>query len=104
MLTPAIKVQATYKSIPFAEANIMLFYNRRIGVGASLRGNSFASAILQVKFLKNLTAGFGYDYTINRLHIAAANSVEVMMSFSPGNGDEKNTGSRSVANCPDFNY
>ena len=104
MLTPAVKMQATYKSIPFVEANVMLFYNRRVGVGASLRGNSFASAILQVKFLKNLTAGFGYDYTINKLHTAAANSVEVMMSFTPGSGDDKSVGSRRVANCPDFNY
>ena len=85
-------------------SNVMLFYNRRVGVGASLRGNSFASAILQVKFLKNLTAGFGYDYTINKLHTAAANSVEVMMSFTPGSGDDKSVGSRRVANCPDFNY
>ena len=52
MLTPAIKIQSTYKAIPLAEANLMLFYDRRVGIGASLRGNSFASAIFQIKFLK----------------------------------------------------
>ncbi|HTA61138.1 MAG TPA: PorP/SprF family type IX secretion system membrane protein [Bacteroidia bacterium] len=105
MLTPALKVQSTYKAIPLVDANIMLFYDRRVGVGASLRGNSFVSAIFQVRFLKNIVAGFGYDYTIGKLHTAAANTVEVMLSFTPGGGgDDKNVGSRSVANCPDFSY
>ena len=105
MLTPALKIQSTYKAIPLAEANLMLFYDRRIGIGASLRGNSFASAIFQVKFLKNIIAGFGYDYTLGKLHTAAANTIEVMLSFTPGGGgDDKSVGSRRVANCPDFNY
>jgi type IX secretion system PorP/SprF family membrane protein len=104
MLTPALKIQSTYKAIPLAEANLMLFYDRRIGIGASLRGNAFASAIFQIRFLKNVIAGFGYDYTIGKLHTASANSVEVMLSFTPGGGEDKSVGSRSVANCPDFNY
>ena len=105
MLTPAIKVQSTYKSIPLVEGNVMAFYDRRVGFGASLRGNSFASAIFQIKILKNILAGFSYDYTINRFHTAAANSVEVMLSFTPGGtGDDKDSRSRRVANCPDFNY
>ena len=105
MLTPALKIQSTYKAIPLAEANLMLFYDRRVGIGASLRGNAFASAIFQIRFLKNIIAGFGYDYTIGKLHTASANSIEVMLSFTPGGGgDDKSVGSRRVANCPDFNY
>jgi type IX secretion system PorP/SprF family membrane protein len=104
VLTPAVKVQSTYKSIPFVEANAMLFYDRRIGVGASVRGASFVSAIFQVKILKNMLVGFSYDYTVNRFHTAAANSVEIMLSFRPGGGDDKDAPSRKVANCPDFNY
>lgn len=105
VLTPALKLQSSYKAIPLAEANLMLFYNRCIGVGASIRGASFASAIFQVKFLKNIILGLGYDYTINKLHTVSANTVEVMLSFTPGGGgDDKSVGSRKVANCPDFNY
>jgi len=105
MLTPAIKAQSTYKAIPLIDANLMLFYDNRVGIGASLRGNSFVSAIFQIRILKNMVAGFGYDYTIGRFHTAAANSLEVMLSFRPGgSGDDKGTGSRKVANCPDFNY
>ncbi len=105
MLVPAVKVQSAFTTIPLIEANAMLFYNRTIGMGASIRGNSFACAIFQIKILKNIIVGLGYDYTINKLHTASANSVEFMLSFTPGGaGDDKNVGRRSVANCPDFNF
>ena len=105
MLVPAVKVQSSYKSIPLIEGNLMLFYARTVGVGVSVRGNSFSSAIFQVKILKNIIVGISYDYSINRLRTAAANSVEFMLSFTPGGvGDDKNVGTRKVANCPDFNF
>lgn len=105
MLVPAVKVQSAFTTIPLIEANAMLFYNRTVGMGASVRGNSFACAIFQIKIMKNIIVGLGYDYTINKLRTAAANSVEFMLSFTPGGaGDDKNAGRRSVANCPDFNF
>lgn len=105
MLVPAVKVQSSYKTIPLIEGNLMLFYARTVGVGVSVRGNSFSSAIFQVKILKNVIVGISYDYSINRLRAAAANSLEFVLSFSPGGaGDDKNAGRRSVANCPDFNF
>ena len=105
MLTPAIKVQSTYKAIPFVEVNAMMFYDKKIGFGASVRGASFISAIFQVKILKNVLAGIAYDYTVNHFHTASANSVEIMLSLSPSAvGEDKGSNSRRVANCPDFNY
>ena len=106
MLVPAVKVQSAFIAIPLIEGNVMLFYNKTVGVGASVRGNSFASAIFQVKILKNIIFGLGYDYSINKLGTAAANSVEFMISLSPTGegGDDKSVGSRKVANCPDFNF
>ncbi len=105
LLVPAVKVQSTFTTIPLIEANAMLFYNRTVGVGASIRGTGFVCAIFQIKILKNIIAGFGYDYTINKLHTASANSVEFMLSFTPGGfGEDKSVGSRKVANCPDFNF
>jgi type IX secretion system PorP/SprF family membrane protein len=102
--TPAASVQATLKNTPFVQANCMLFYDRKIGVGASVNGRSFASAILQVKILKNIYMGIAYDYTISRLRAAAANSVEVMLVLTPGGGDDDKNYSRRVANCPDFAF
>jgi type IX secretion system PorP/SprF family membrane protein len=105
ILVPAVNVQSTYKSIPYVQANAMIFYNRWIGAGASVRSTSFASAILQVRPAKNWTFGVSYDYSINRLRMAAANSVEMMIVFSPaGAGENKEFRSRKVANCPDFDF
>jgi type IX secretion system PorP/SprF family membrane protein len=105
MLVPAVKVQSTFTNIPLIEGNAMLFYARTVGVGASIRGTGFACAIFQIKIAKNIIAGFGYDYTINRFHTAAANTLEFMLSLTPGGfGDDKNIGNRKVANCPDFNF
>ena len=104
MLVPAINVQATPKNLPFIQANCMVFYDKKIGVGASVNGASYASAIIQVKALKNVIVGFSYDYSINRMRSVAANSFEMMLVFTPGAADEKENYSRRVANCPDFAF
>ncbi|HWY38526.1 MAG TPA: PorP/SprF family type IX secretion system membrane protein [Bacteroidia bacterium] len=104
MLVPAANMQATLKNAPFIQGNFMAFYDKKIGVGASVNGSAFASAILQVRILKNTIVGFAYDYSINRLRAAAANSFEIMMVFTPGSTDERQDYSRRVANCPDFAF
>lgn len=104
MVVPAASVQATPKNLPYLQTNCMIFYDKKIGVGASVNGRSFASAILQVRVLRSTIIGFAYDYTISRLRAAGANSFEVMMHFTPGGTDEKENYSRRVANCPDFAF
>lgn len=103
-LTPAVKIQSSDHTIPFVEGNIMLVYNRKIGVGASYRNNNFASAVLQVKIFKNIIAGFSYDYTLTKMKAAAANSFEMVLGFTPAGGDDRNLERRRVANCPDFDF
>ncbi len=105
VLVPAAMMQYTIRNIPYIQANCMLFYHRKIGVGASVRGTSFASAILQVRFLKNVIAGLAYDYPINRLRAAGANSFEMILNFTPGGGDDDGHKPRiNVAQCPDFDF
>ena len=105
ILVPAAMVQYTIKNTPYIQGNCMLFYHKKVGVGASVRGTSFASAILQVKFLKNLIAGIAYDYPINKLRAAGANSFEIMINFVPGGIDDEGNRPRvNVAQCPDFDF
>lgn len=105
MLVPALSAQGSALSVPRVQGNVMLFYDKKIGLGGSVNGTSFASVILQVKFVKSIIAGFAYDYSINRFRAASANTVEVMLVFTPGAGDgEKQDYSRRVANCPDFAF
>lgn len=105
MVVPAASAQSTLRNLPYVQSNIMVFYDKKIGVGASVNGTSFASAILQVRFLKTCIAGFAYDYSINRMRAAAANSFEIMLVFTPGTaGEDRENYSRRVANCPDFAF
>lgn len=104
-LVPAAMMQYEVHSVPYIQGNCMLFYQHRVGVGASMRGTAFASAILQVRILKNIIGGFAYDYPTNKLNAAGANSFEIMLNFKPGNGDEDgNRPKINVAQCPDFDF
>lgn len=104
-LVPAAMMQYSPHGVPFIQANCMVFYRKLVGVGASVRGTAFASAIVQIKFLKNIIAGLAYDYPTNRLRAAGANSFELVLNFNPGNGDEDGNRPRiNVAQCPDFDF
>lgn len=105
VFVPALLAQYNIRNTPFLQGNFMLYYHNKLGVGASVRGNSFASAILQVRFLKNVVAGVAYDYSIDRLRAAAANSYEIVLTFTPGGGsDSENKPRFNVAQCPDFDF
>lgn len=105
IIVPAINLHTTVTAIPSAELNLMAYYAKRIGVGASIRNKDFISGIFQVRIWENITAGFAYDYTINKLRSSAANSFELMLGvtplFSSLGSDKKGT---SVAKCPDFDF
>lgn len=104
-LIPAINAHSSFTGIPSVELNIMAYYNKRIGLGATIRNASFISGIFQIRFLKNLTAGLSYDYSINKLNPAAPHTIEFMIGATPMfNSTGPDRGSRSVAKCPNFDY
>lgn len=105
ILIPAINVHGSFFGIPSIEGNVMAYFKKRIGVGLTLRNKDFVSGIFQIRFLKNLTAGFSYDYSINKMRAAAPHTVEFMLGLTPmmtNMLDDK--GKRSVAKCPDFDF
>ncbi|MBI3519718.1 MAG: PorP/SprF family type IX secretion system membrane protein [Bacteroidetes bacterium] len=104
-VVPAVNIHTSFINIPSVELNVMAYYAKRIGIGATLRNKDFISGIFQIRFLKNLTAGFAYDYSINRLNSTAANSLEVMIGLTPMmTAMDANKGRNSVAKCPNFDF
>jgi len=104
-LVPAAMMQYAMRSVPYVQGNFMVFYHHKIGVGASVRGTSFASAILQVKIVKTVVAGIAYDYPLNKFRSIGANTFEIMLVFTPGGvGDEGSRPRVNVAECPDFDF
>lgn len=105
VFVPAALVQYNVLNKPFIQGNMMWYYHHKMGFGASLRGRSFASAIFQIRFLKNVVMGVAYDYTLNKFRAAAANSFEIIFAFTPGGGDGGDNRPRiNVAQCPDFDF
>jgi type IX secretion system PorP/SprF family membrane protein len=104
-VVPALNVHSSFVNIPSMELNVMAYYGKRIGVGATIRNKDFISGIFQIRIFKNLTAGFSYDYSTNRLNSAAANSLEVMIGLTPMMTNmNESKGKRSVAKCPNFDF
>ena len=104
-IVPAVNVHSSFTNIPSVELNIMAYYRKRIGLGATLRNKDFISGILQFRFFKNITAGFSYDYSINKMNSTAPHSLEFMIGLTPmmtTMGADK--GSHNVAKCPNFDF
>ena len=105
VLQPAVNIHSSFTNIPSIELNMMAYYRKRIGVGFSVRNKDFISGIIQIRFLRNVTAGFAYDYSINKFNTVAPRTLEFMIGVTPliallGNEREK----YSVNRCPDFDF
>jgi type IX secretion system PorP/SprF family membrane protein len=105
IIVPAVNVHSSLTNIPSVELNLMAYYLKRVGVGVSIRNKDFISGIFQVRVLKNITAGFSYDYSINKLNAFAPNTVEFMLGITPliallGNEKEKH----NIVRCPSFDF
>jgi len=104
-IVPALNIHSSFIHLPSMELNVMAYYRKRIGVGATIRNKDFISGIFQVRIWQNVTAGFAYDYSINRIHSTATNSLEFMIGVTPlfaSMGQDK--GKRNVAKCPNFDF
>jgi type IX secretion system PorP/SprF family membrane protein len=104
-VVPAVNIHSSFTNIPSAEINMMAYYKKRIGFGATIRNKDFISGIFQIRLIKNVTAGFSYDYSINRMNSTAPHSIEFMIGLTPmmsSMGTEK--ANHSVAKCPTFDF
>ncbi|MCD6066298.1 MAG: rane protein [Bacteroidetes bacterium] len=104
MISPSVHVQSSLLSLPQVDVGCMIYYHKRIGIGANCRVNSSVSAIVQVNILKNLVAGFSYDYTTTKFRAAAANTFEFMIGISPVMTSDEKLNRNRVANCPSFDF
>ena len=100
-LVPSLNMHTTLTYIPVFQGNIMLNYGTRFGIGLTVTDKDFAGAIFQIRFLKNATVGIAYEYSINRLRVAAPNTFEFMMGIIPIFDSKDRYGkSSNVAKCP----
>ncbi len=104
LMMPSVAVNMAIVSPPIIDANVMFYYRSRVGGGMGIRNLSFLSAIVQLRFWENLSAGIAYSYPINAMRFTQQNSFEVMIGVVPMGMDSKATGKHSVAKCPGLSY
>ncbi len=103
-MMPSVAANMAIVSPPIIDANVMFYYRSRVGGGMGIRNLSFLSAIVQLRFWENLSAGIAYSYPINAMRFTQQNSFEVMIGVVPMGMDSKATGKHSVAKCPGLSY
>lgn len=104
LMMPSVTLNMPVFGPPIMDANLMFYFFNRFATGISLRNNSFLGAVMQVRFLKNITAGFAYNYPINATRFTNINSFEIMIGVTPMAMDLKVAGKHSIAKCPLLNY
>lgn len=104
LMMPSLAVNTPIISPPLVDASLLFYYANRVGLGVGLRNTSFASGILQIRFLQNVTAGFAYSYPLNAFKYAARNSFEIMVGVTPMGMSTLLTGRHSIAKCPTMSY
>lgn len=104
LMMPSLALNAPIKGVPNLDAMLMFYIANRVGLGASVRNASFASGIFQLRFLKNVTAGFAYSYPINRTRLVAQNSYEFIIGITPMGMNTRLVGVNSIVRCPTLTY
>lgn len=100
---PSLQLRYTAGAWPAADANCMVYYKRRIGVGLSYRPNDAAIAMLHIRVTKNVIIGFAYDYILSRMRTSASSSQELMFGFSPISVSDYEP-THNVAECPTMEF
>jgi len=104
IVMPSMAVNTPIFGPPTVDASLIVYYANRIGVGAAMRNVNFASGIFQIRFLKNMTAGFAYSYPINKTRFVAQHSYEIMIGVTPLGMNTKMLDVNSIARCPTLTY
>lgn len=98
----ALNVHGSIMGFPSVELNAMNYYNKRFAFGLSVRGKNFVCGIMQFRVFGSVNIGLAYDLSVNKMFGAAANTGEIMVSFSPVFGGEmvdKPKSGRPVDQC-----
>jgi type IX secretion system PorP/SprF family membrane protein len=104
LMMPSMAVNMPVIGPPIFDMSLMFYYANRVGAGVSLRNASFASGIVQIRFLESMTVGFAYSYPVNLTRYGSGNSYEIIVGVVPAGMSDKVYGRNSIARCPILNY
>lgn len=101
---PSVALNSALVHYPDLSANAMLYYNKRVGAGLSLRNLNFLNFMVQLRILKTFAVGLAYSTSLNNARVVAPRGVEVMIGVVPVGMDDKGSGRHSIARCPALDF
>lgn len=81
------------------DLNVMMEYQRKLGLGISYRNQDAVAFMLKVPFLKYFTLGYSYDITTSRLRAGGANTHEIILGIYPCTPLDPD---KAIVRCPIF--
>ncbi len=104
IIIPNVHIQQSLRSLPLVNFGLLAYYRKKVGLGVNYRVNNALAAQLHVRFLKNAICGISYEYTTSKFRLASANTLEIILGFTPMGGDDDRSMRTNVAACPDFDF
>ena len=104
MFMPTLFIQSSVKTLPLVNLGALMYYKGRIGIGANYSIHNSFTSILHIRPSKETIFGISFTYPTNYLKYFAPNTVEVIFGFTPKVVNDKETGLRNVARCPNFDF
>ena len=96
-LTPHALFKLSPGSPPALDLNLMLEYQKKVGVGMSYRNTDALAFMLKLSFLKFFQLGYSYDVTTSKIRVASSNTHEVILAITPCPPDDPR---RAIVRCP----
>lgn len=81
------------------DINVMMEYQRKLGLGVSYRNQDAVAFMLKVPFLKYFSLGYSYDVTTSKLRAGGANTHEIILGIYPCTRLDPD---KAIVRCPIF--
>ena len=96
-LTPSTLMKLSPGSPLSLDLNVMLDFQKKIGIGVSYRNVDAFAAMFRVSFLKFFQVGYSYDITTSKVRVASSNTHEIILAITPC---PPNDPRRAIVRCP----
>jgi type IX secretion system PorP/SprF family membrane protein len=80
-LDPSVLVKYPSVSSPQVDANLMLYFDDKFGVGAQYRSNQAIVPMLRIEVLRGLRIAYSYDYSLASTQSPAHGAHEIILSY-----------------------
>lgn len=80
-LDPSVLVKYVSTSQPQVDANLLLYYDDKVGVGLQYRNNDALVALARIEIIRGLRLAYGFDYGITSRRSFAHGSHEIILSY-----------------------